>query len=112
MHQGVDMDRRANIPCPPSDRGGCGASTLELRRAFKANWVTKLITNVKDITSQYKPPDVDFSLECSSCQPNGSDGNSCNVRHAANRKESHDNYLFCSNAVDISDDEIEHFQRH
>ncbi|XWS32036.1 hypothetical protein CRYUN_Cryun23aG0126500 [Craigia yunnanensis] len=112
-------DWRANangsIPCPPSDRGGCGASTLEFRRVFKANWVTKLIRNVEDITSQYKPPDVEFSIECSSCQPNGSDGNrnsSPNVRHAANREESRDNYLFCPNAVDISDDEIDHFQRH
>ncbi|KAK6239693.1 hypothetical protein QUC31_005162 [Theobroma cacao] len=112
-------DWRANtngsIPCPPSDQGGCGASILELRRVFKANWVTKLISNVEDITSQYKPPDVDFSIECSACQPNGSDGNSnsrSNVRHAANREESHDNFLFCPNAVDISDDEIEHFQRH
>ncbi|XVF22365.1 hypothetical protein REPUB_Repub12eG0166500 [Reevesia pubescens] len=112
-------DWRANtngsIPCPPSDRGGCGASTLELRRVFKANWVTKLISNVEDITSQYKPPGLDFSIECSSCQPNCSNGNSTSgshVRHAANRGESHDNYLFCPNAVDISDDEVEHFQRH
>ncbi|XP_022757560.1 lysine-specific demethylase JMJ25-like isoform X2 [Durio zibethinus] len=104
-----------SIPCPPSDRGGCGASILELRRVFKANWVTKLISKAEDNISQYKPPDVDFSIECFECQPNGSDRNrnsSYNVRHAANREESHDNYLFCPNAVDISDDEIEHFQRH
>lgn len=104
-----------SIPCPPSDRGGCGASTLEFRRVFKANWVTKLMSNAEDITSQYKPPDVEFSTECSFCQPNGSDRNSdskSNVRHAANREGSRDNYLFCPNAVDISDDEIEHFQRH
>ncbi|XVF73016.1 hypothetical protein PTKIN_Ptkin12aG0167800 [Pterospermum kingtungense] len=111
-------DWRANangsIPCPPSDRGGCGASALEFRRIFKANWVTKLISNVEKIMSQYKPPDVEFSKECSSCQPNGSDRNNCspNVRHAANREESHDNYLYCPTAADISDDEIEHFQRH
>ncbi|XWS76868.1 hypothetical protein CRYUN_Cryun01aG0215000 [Craigia yunnanensis] len=112
-------DWRANangsIPCPPSVRGGCGASTLEFRRVFKANWVTKLISNAEDITSQYKPPDVEFSIECSSCQPNGSDGNSnsrSNLRHAASREEGCGNYLFCPNAVDISDDEIEHFQRH
>ncbi|KAG4119798.1 hypothetical protein ERO13_D11G102101v2 [Gossypium hirsutum] len=111
-------DWRANangsIPCPPSDYGGCGASTLELRRVFKANWVTKLIINAEDITSRYKPPDVDFYMECSSCQ-NALDGNSnssSNVRHAANRKECCDNYLFCPNAHDISDDESEHFQRH
>ncbi|XVE73703.1 hypothetical protein DITRI_Ditri11bG0140000 [Diplodiscus trichospermus] len=112
-------DWRANangsIPCPPSARGGCGASTLEFRRLFKANWVTKLISNAEDITSLYKPPDVEFYIECSSCRPNGSDRNSnssSNVRHAANRDESHDNCLFCPNAVDISDDEIKHFQRH
>ncbi|KAK8711357.1 hypothetical protein V6N13_146641 [Hibiscus sabdariffa] len=108
-------DWRANsdgsIPCPRSEKGGCGASTLELKRIFKANWVTKLISNAEDITSQYKPPEVDFYRECSSCQPNVSDGNN-NVRHAANREECCDNYLFCPNALDISDGEIEHFQRH
>ncbi|GMI66771.1 hypothetical protein HRI_000346400 [Hibiscus trionum] len=112
-------DWRANadgsIPCPRSHKGGCGASTLELRRIFKANWVTKLISSAEDITNQYKPPDVDFYRECSSCQPNVSDGNSNgspNVRHAANREECSDNYLFCPDALDISDGEIEHFQRH
>ncbi|KAK8565709.1 hypothetical protein V6N13_020786 [Hibiscus sabdariffa] len=112
-------DWRANadgsIPCPRSDKGGCGASTLELRRIFKANWVTKLITNAEDITNQYKPPDIDFYRECSSCQPNVSDGNSncsSHVRHAANREECCDNYLFCPDALDISDGDFEHFQRH
>ncbi|GMI98458.1 hypothetical protein HRI_003515100 [Hibiscus trionum] len=112
-------DWRANtdssIPCPRSDKGGCGASTLELKRIYKANWVSKLISNAEGITSQYKPPDVDFYRECSTCQPNVSDGNSnssSNVRHAANREECFDNYLFCPNALDISDGEIEHFQRH
>ncbi|XP_039063395.1 lysine-specific demethylase JMJ25-like isoform X2 [Hibiscus syriacus] len=112
-------DWRANadgsIPCPRSDKEGCGASTLELRRIFKANWVTKLISNAEDITIQYKPPEVDFHRECYSCQPNVSDGNSndsSNVRHAANREESCDNDLFCPDAPDISDGEIEHFQRH
>ncbi|KAE8693645.1 Detected protein of confused Function [Hibiscus syriacus] len=76
-------DWRANadgsIPCPRSAKEGCGASTLELRRIFKANWVTKLISNAEDITSQYEPPGVDFHREY---------------------------------ALDMSDGEIEHFQRH
>ncbi|KAK9280000.1 hypothetical protein L1049_013684 [Liquidambar formosana] len=104
-----------SIPCPPKERGGCGTAILELRRNFKAHWVMKLIKNAEDITSSYQMPDVDFSQGCSVCQPNDSEENqqiNSELRQASFREHSHDNFLYSPNAVDVTDDEIEHFQRH
>ncbi|KAI4328920.1 hypothetical protein L6164_021235 [Bauhinia variegata] len=101
-----------NIPCPPKERGGCGMALLELRRIFKANWVEKLIKNAEDLTRDHTLPDVDF-LNCSKCQPNLFEGKiNSDVRQAALRDDSHDNFLYTPNALDLSDDEIEHFQWH
>ena len=43
------------IPCPPTELGGCGTSTLELRRLLKCE---KLLTNAEELTLQFNPPDV------------------------------------------------------
>jgi lysine-specific demethylase 3 len=102
-----------NIPCPPKQRGGCGTALLELRRIYKANWVAKLLNNAEDLTRNYTPLDVDITEKCSLCQLNLFEGKiNPDVRRAAFRDDSKDNFLYSPNAVDISDDEIEHFQRH
>ncbi|XP_016650107.1 PREDICTED: lysine-specific demethylase JMJ25 isoform X4 [Prunus mume] len=104
-----------SIPCPPKECGGCGKVKLELRRKCKANWVTKLLKSAEDVTSDFKKQDVDMSQQCSWCQPNDSEENNnlqSEVRQAAVRKNCDDNFLYCPSAVDIADDEIEHFQRH
>ncbi|MED6125296.1 hypothetical protein PIB30_067224 [Stylosanthes scabra] len=102
-----------NIPCPPKQRGGCGTALLELRRTFKANWVVKLLNNAEDLTRDYIPPDVDITEKCSLCQKNTIEGKTnLEVRRAAFRDDDNDNFIFSPNALDISDDEIEHFQRH
>lgn len=102
-----------NIPCPPKQRGGCGNALLGLRRTHKANWVAKLLNNAEDLTRDYTPLDVDITKNCSLCQPNLVEGKiNPEVRRAAFRDDSNDNFLYSPNALDISDDEIEHFQRH
>jgi lysine-specific demethylase 3 len=102
-----------NIPCPPKQRGGCGTALLELRRIYKANWVAKLLNNAEDLTRNYTPLDVDITEKCSLCQLNLFEGKiNPDVRRAAFRDDSKDNFLYSPNALDISDDEIEHFQRH
>ncbi|KAL7203170.1 hypothetical protein ACSBR2_016474 [Camellia fascicularis] len=103
------------IPCPPKERGGCGTANLALRRNFKANWVMKLIKNAEDLTRNYQSLKADFCQRCSLCPPNGSEGNSkidCKIRQAAFRENSHDNFLYCPNAVNMEDHDIEHFQQH
>ncbi|XP_072076141.1 lysine-specific demethylase JMJ27 isoform X4 [Arachis hypogaea] len=102
-----------NIPCPPKQRGGCGTTLLELRRTFKCNWVVKLLNNAEDLTRDYTPPDVDITEKCSLCQKNTIEGKTnLEARRAAFRDDDNDNFIYSSNARDISDDEIEHFQRH
>lgn len=104
-----------SIPCPPKGRGGCGTADLELRRNFKANWVMKLIKNAEDLTSNYQEVDADFSQGCSLCLSNISKGDNkidTTVRQAAFREGTQDNFLYCPNAVDVEDHEIEHFQSH
>ncbi|KAJ4827840.1 hypothetical protein Tsubulata_012985 [Turnera subulata] len=104
-----------SIPCPPKKRGGCGTATLELRRKFKARWVTKLLKNAETITGHYNPPDVGSSGRCPLCQSscfNGDQNVTSRMRLAAFRDGSHDNHLYCPNAVDMIEDDIEHFQIH
>ncbi|KAL0008568.1 hypothetical protein SO802_010070 [Lithocarpus litseifolius] len=104
-----------SIPCPPKERGGCGTAKLELRRNFKANWVMKLLQNAEDLTSNCKFPNVDYSQGCSTCQSNISGGNNnivSNVRLAAFREKSNDNFLFCPDAFDMANGETNHFQIH
>jgi lysine-specific demethylase 3 len=86
-----------------------------LKRRFKANWVIKLLQNAEDLSSNYKSPDVDLSQGCCTCQSNISWGNNnkiSNVRLAAFRENSNDNFLYCLEDVNKADDEINHFQRH
>ncbi|XP_028779827.1 lysine-specific demethylase JMJ25-like [Neltuma alba] len=102
-----------NIPCPPKQHGGCGTALLELRRTFKADWVVKLLKNAEDLTRAYRHMDVDVSAKCSLCWPNLVEGKSnYEVRQAASRDDAQDNFLYSPNALDTSDDEVEHFQRH
>ncbi|KAJ4905537.1 Transcription factor jumonji (jmjC) domain-containing protein [Raphanus sativus] len=108
-----DTDWKLNpdgsIPCPPKERGGCGTSTLELKRLWECDWVGKLIRNAEEVTLQFQPPDVDIAHECSSCAEHS---DSLIRRQAAFRKNGHDNFLYCPNAVDLSEDDIAHFQSH
>ncbi|KAG5405230.1 hypothetical protein IGI04_011349 [Brassica rapa subsp. trilocularis] len=99
------LNSDGSIPCPPTESGSCGTSTLELRRLCECDWVQKLITNAEEVTLQFQPPDVDIAHECSSCT-------SIISRQAAFRKNGHDNFLYCPNAVDLAEDDIVHFQSH
>ncbi|KAL2550787.1 lysine-specific demethylase JMJ25-like [Forsythia ovata] len=104
-----------SIRCPPKECGGCGSKDLVLRRIFDANWVDELIRRVEDLTSGYQLTDIEFSKKCLLCLINHSaqDGNTrSEVRQAAWRENSQDNFLYCPNAIDPGDSEFEHFQMH
>ncbi|KAL0400593.1 UNVERIFIED_CONTAM: Lysine-specific demethylase [Sesamum latifolium] len=86
-----------------------------LRRIFSANWVEDLIRQAEDFTSNYQLPDIDLSKKCSLCFATSSaqDGSDFSeVRQAACRECSQDNFLYCPNAMDLRDAEFEHFQLH
>ncbi|CBI23011.3 unnamed protein product, partial [Vitis vinifera] len=112
---GWEMNMDGSIPCPPKARGGCGTETLELRRIFEPNWVDHLIKSAEDLTMNFGSPDIDFSQGCSLCLPTASTGSGekhCEVRRAAFRENSHDDFLYCPNSACLGDNEIEHFQMH
>ena len=112
-HWKAEADGR--IPCPPKARGGCGTQLLELRRTFEADWVEKLILSSEDLTIHYQPSDVDFSQGCSACHSISSACNGVNaseVRHAADRMNCHDNFIYCPDSVHLGNKDIEHFQLH
>ncbi|XP_022844492.1 lysine-specific demethylase JMJ25-like isoform X2 [Olea europaea var. sylvestris] len=95
-----------SIRCPPKEHGGCGSEDLVLRRIFDANWVEKLMRQVKDLTSGYQSMHIEFSQKCMLCLVNSE------VRQAACRDDSQDNFLYCPNAIDPGDSDFEHFQMH
>ncbi|PIA45936.1 hypothetical protein AQUCO_01600289v1 [Aquilegia coerulea] len=104
----LSPDWKANtdgsIPCPPKGDGGCGCSSLTLRRIFKMNWVAKLVKNVEEMVDGCKLYNMD------SPWPNGlSDGKLCQLSH---REDSNDNFLYCPSSQDIKVEGIYHFQKH
>lgn len=107
----VEADGR--ILCPPKDVGGCGAETLALRRIFGADWLPQLIKSAEELTSSYKLADIGSSEGCSKCDCDNSEGTSkdFDLRKTAYR-ESHDNFLYCPNAMQLQKNDFEHFQMH
>ncbi|GKA19186.1 zinc finger, RING-type containing protein [Tanacetum coccineum] len=98
-----------SIPCPPKARGGCGNGMLELRRIFEANWVDGLVEKSQALTSNFEMPDIDFEEVCEICH---NEENDDVVRKSASRSGSFDNFLYCPNAIDLEEDDFEHFQMH
>ncbi|PWA85125.1 zinc finger, RING-type [Artemisia annua] len=96
-----------SIPCPPKARGGCGNGMLELRRIFEANWVDELVEKSEALTSNFEMP---YTEEvCSICH---NEENDDVIRKSASRSGSYDNFLYCPNAIDLEEDDFEHFQMH
>ncbi|XP_024989571.1 lysine-specific demethylase JMJ25-like isoform X2 [Cynara cardunculus var. scolymus] len=101
-----------SIPCPPKARGGCGIGMLELRRIFEVNWVQELVEKAEVLTFNFQMADIDFGEACPVCPSIDTVENHDVVRKSATRKNSHDNFLYCPNAIDLEDNEFEHFQMH
>ncbi|KAK9145591.1 hypothetical protein Sjap_005494 [Stephania japonica] len=101
-----------SIPCPPKARGGCGSEMLKLCCTFESDWVVGLVRKAEDLTCNFPPTNGDFSTRYSSCNCStvNNDKNS-DVREAAFRQND-DNFLYCPNSASISDNQIEHFQKH
>ncbi|KAG6735723.1 hypothetical protein POTOM_061626 [Populus tomentosa] len=103
------------IPCPPKELGGCGTEMLNLRRIFDANFVEEMIKSSEELTLNYQSPDIRLCEECYLCHPTSSTENGSKdfaVRKAAYRENSDDNFLYCPNALQLCDDDFEHFQLH
>ncbi|CAI9117307.1 OLC1v1018678C1 [Oldenlandia corymbosa var. corymbosa] len=104
-----------SISCPPPELGGCGKGTLELRCTFEENYVSELVKRAEALANKHKVEDAnEISQQCCSCpkslkEPSSS---SCNLRKAASRRGSDDNFLYCPKAVEIQPKDLKHFQWH
>lgn len=105
LHKFSDWKANADgsIPCPPTEYGGCGYSSLILKRIFKMNWVAKLVKKVEEMVSGCKVYD-DETLQKS--------GLSTRICQYSQRENSNDNFVYCPSSQDIKDEGIREFRKH
>ncbi|XP_047342138.1 lysine-specific demethylase JMJ25-like isoform X2 [Impatiens glandulifera] len=104
-----------SIPCPSKSNGGCGHGVLELRCMFPEDFIYQLLVKAEEMV---KPCDLKDMTEgrnlCSNCSEE-KQSDACvnkNIRKAASRGDSADDYLYCPRAIDIQHDDLKHFQWH
>ncbi|XP_031491320.1 lysine-specific demethylase JMJ26-like isoform X2 [Nymphaea colorata] len=103
------------VPCPPKQMGGCGGCLLELKHIFPEKEVAELLREaekIHDSSGLCLLPDV--SAQCRICgevDKQAADGKK-EVRKAARRDNSHDNYLYCPDADGLCHENLKHFQWH
>ncbi|KAH7425745.1 hypothetical protein KP509_11G069000 [Ceratopteris richardii] len=105
-----------SILCPPAERGGCGTSSLILKRILKSNWVAKLAAEVNYLTALDQKPSVLSDAQCS-CKidtdtASNLDKSHKHLRLASHRSDHQGNYLYCPSAQTAEKEGLEHFQRH
>ncbi|XP_058075998.1 uncharacterized protein LOC131224705 [Magnolia sinica] len=116
-HNGPVSEWKANddgsIPCPPKEMGGCDDGLLELRCIFRDNWLSELERKAQEMAGNHKIEVPNTSAQCSCFSKDGQiDFGNENLRKAASREDSMDNYLYCPTARDIRSGELGHFQSH
>ncbi|KAJ1692806.1 hypothetical protein LUZ63_009504 [Rhynchospora breviuscula] len=97
------------IPCPPEKLGGCGNSVLELRSVLGENYVSQLLQKINEMNSANPNfiEDGDTSkLDCSN------KSGKLNLREAAKRNDTGDNYVYCPLGLEVKEGALGHFQKH
>ncbi|KAJ4960604.1 hypothetical protein NE237_020514 [Protea cynaroides] len=106
-------NENGSIPCPPKEMGGCGCGLLELKCIFMRNGLCELEEKAEELAEKYNLTDVPGpSTQHCSCFERPIDSANKNVRKAASREASSDNYLYCPTAEDVQHGALEHFQQH
>ncbi|XP_037495740.1 lysine-specific demethylase JMJ25, partial [Jatropha curcas] len=109
------LKENGDIPCPPKELNGCGHSHLELKSIFPDGWISELKEKVNKLLKvcelSVAPRN---SSECCPCFGTKGDIRSSNrnLRNAASREDSRDNYVYCPSAIDIQHGDLDHFQAH
>ncbi|KAH1074009.1 hypothetical protein J1N35_026337 [Gossypium stocksii] len=108
-------NENGSIPCPPKDLDGCGNGLLDLRCMFRGHALVQLTQKAeeiaKDLNLGHGPQFSNQQCPCYNSMGEVNIGNN-NLRKAASREDTTDNYLYCPKAKDIQSGDLEHFQRH
>jgi len=102
-----------SIPCPPSQRGGCGNDFLDLKcMPPGSDWIANIEEKAQEVARNCNFPESwRDSKPCSVCfesDPELSD----NLRRASSRYDGSDDYLYCPTVRDVNGATLEHFQKH
>ncbi|XP_051180603.1 lysine-specific demethylase JMJ27 isoform X3 [Lolium perenne] len=104
----VNID--GSIPCPPNAFGGCGDSVLELKSLLEENVISNLLDKANLVINSEGVLEVGGS-KCS-CFSDFGEMSTCTLRKLACRENSRDNYIYCPNARDVKNGDLDHFQEH
>ncbi|CAH1427075.1 unnamed protein product [Lactuca virosa] len=99
------------IPCPPKSMGGCGCGILELMRIKQPDTVPELLEKAQELLKTHKLEEDMRDMPEKWCTCSSDDGDQ-QLRKAASRDNSNDNYLYCPHAIDIKPGDLKHFQWH
>lgn len=99
-----------SVPCPPTERGGCGSPQLSLRQIGKPDWISKLVANVEAAVDTKSLNQSKSLGPCHFCEKSDLHGE-C-LREAAKRSNSQDNFIYCPSALDMGENSLQHFQEH
>ncbi|XP_027179910.1 lysine-specific demethylase JMJ25-like isoform X1 [Coffea eugenioides] len=102
------------IPCPPKERGGCGYEQLQLRCIYAEQDVLDFRKKVENLIESHRLGNCsETSKQCTCFEySDDSDIGDKQLKKAASRKNSGDNYLYCPSATDLQQGDLEHFQKH
>ncbi|PWA45881.1 hypothetical protein CTI12_AA512820 [Artemisia annua] len=103
------------IPCAPKSMGGCGNGILVLKHIKPGNKVSELLESAESLLKKHKLEEDmrEMPKEWCTCSEIESDvADDDQLRKAAYRECSDDNYLYCPRAIDIQSGDLKHFQWH
>ncbi|CAL0300508.1 unnamed protein product [Lupinus luteus] len=110
---GWHAESDGSIPCPKVN-DECSHSFLELKSIFGQAFISELVYKAEELAKAYKLQNVietpDNSCSCPKINKNTDVIN--NMRKAASREDSSDNWLYCPRAVDLQPVDLKHFQWH
>ncbi|KAL2939062.1 Lysine-specific demethylase JMJ25 [Bienertia sinuspersici] len=105
------VDEKGNIPCPPTEYGGCGETLLELKSFLSDGRVSRLLKQAEQIVAKWGRENLPEALN--QCSDSVVDVESeSNMRISAAREGSNDNYIYCPDATDIQHRDFRIFQQH
>ncbi|XP_078165167.1 lysine-specific demethylase JMJ29-like isoform X1 [Carex rostrata] len=104
-----------SIPCAPEELGGCGNSILELKCMHPEKYLSELESKADNIVQEKDFSRFLFSTDpCACFSSSGAVQREVqNLRRAADREGSRDNYIYCPTGTDAMQDHgLAHFQAH